>query len=183
MTTREIHAMAERAGAGAHDRLRELLSANPKLANAATSFQRTPLHSAAYNHGQRETMEILVANGATIEAQDNDKRTPLHLAMWSNTNIVPALLDAGANPNALDRLGETPLHLAAHACRPEMISLLLKHGASVGLVNASGRTPPQCAQDCLLTAGQEKVDAMLEAFGRVDDSSMYPASMALDGIP
>ncbi|MEW6277396.1 MAG: ankyrin repeat domain-containing protein [Candidatus Eremiobacterota bacterium] len=43
--------------------------------------------------------------------------------------IARALLDAGADPQAHNRSGETPLHFAAASGEPEMVSLLLERGA------------------------------------------------------
>ena len=44
---------------------------------------------------------------------------------------VKALLDQGANPNAQDNTGETPLSLAALAGRAEVVKLLIERGSAV----------------------------------------------------
>ena len=41
--------------------------------------------------------------------------TPLHDGAWRNTNpdIIPVLLEAGADIGAVDDLGRSPLHMVA----------------------------------------------------------------------
>ena len=54
---------------------------------------------------------------------------------------VRELLKRGANPNARNELGDTPLHLAAFWGHADVARLLLEHGADVNARDASGRTP------------------------------------------
>jgi len=48
------------------------------------------------------------------------------------------LLDAGADPNARNDEGITPLHLAVY---PEMVELLTRRGADINVRSNDGRTP------------------------------------------
>ena len=68
--------------------------------------------------------------------------TPLmHAARYSSTDVIRALLDAGAAVNAQQEQGYTPLLLAAWSTTdPERIRLLLEQGADVTAVNQSGST-------------------------------------------
>ena len=54
---------------------------------------------------------------------------------------VKALLDCGADVNALAAGGQTPLHWAASEPNPEVIALLLAKGANVNATNNIGWTP------------------------------------------
>jgi ankyrin repeat protein len=55
---------------------------------------------------------------------------PLNLAIqWSSIELVAALLDAGANPNAIDESGFTTLFMAIGGKRLDVVRLLLLHGA------------------------------------------------------
>lgn len=57
-----------------------------------------------------------------------DGQTPLHLACgWALENVVQTLLEHGAQVNAQDLEGKTPLHVAIINQHPAIISLLLSH--------------------------------------------------------
>jgi len=44
-------------------------------------------------------------------------RSPLHVAVgWRHFECAELLLEAGANPNVVDKEGEMPLHLACRYC-------------------------------------------------------------------
>ncbi len=51
------------------------------------------------------------------------------------------LLERGANPNAIDKRGNTPLAIASSLGFVEGVELLLKRGARVDVANSAGETP------------------------------------------
>lgn len=68
--------------------------------------------------------------------------TALHVAVINkNTPALELLLEAGANPNSLDRRKWTPLHHAAASGEIRMFELLQKYGAKVDLRNDLYGTP------------------------------------------
>ena len=74
----------------------------------------TPLDQAAMYYGGIAVVEALLASGAdpgSVGAQrDDDGHTPLHHAtMTLQTEAIKALLEAGADPEAVDLEGNTPL--------------------------------------------------------------------------
>lgn len=72
----------------------------PKMpAHAGPYSWEIPLHTAV-EAGRVEIVRALLAAGAHIEHVDSDGRTPLTYALWPE--MVRTLLDAGANPNAVD---------------------------------------------------------------------------------
>ncbi|XP_055375496.1 protein fem-1 homolog CG6966 [Condylostylus longicornis] len=82
-------------------------------------------------------------------------RTALHLACYRgaslgryppcqfpSTHLTKALLMVGADPNARDEDGNTPLHLAAisNPCRPELAKILIEYGAHLDTRNKHGES-------------------------------------------
>ena len=50
-------------------------------------------------------------------------------------------MDSGADVNARDEAGDTPLHYAAYFGELAVIRLLVERGADVSALNSYGRTP------------------------------------------
>ena len=73
---------------------------------------------------------------------DRDKRSAVHTAAFSNDlDALTALVASGANLDATDRAGFTPLHLATQQGNLESALLLLNSGCSVDPTNVYGNTP------------------------------------------
>jgi len=92
----------------------------------------------------RSTMMAL-ALAASLAAAEPDGSTPLHRAVGTNQPIatIEALIKAGADVNAANRYGVTPLSLAAGNGNDRVINLLLESGANAKSADAAlreGRT-------------------------------------------
>lgn len=88
--------------------------------------QETPLHLAVAKilfpreDAQLETIELLLQAGASPspKRRDAEENTPLHDAVkWGCLQVVRLLLKYGADPNAVNSFGETPLHSALQKSR------------------------------------------------------------------
>lgn len=104
----------------------------------------TLLGRAVY-HGHENIIHLLLNRGANIHQHDNvNKESPLHIAMCMNSgerpHIVELLLAHGANPNAKDMYGNTPLMEASKSGYLQSMRIILSHGARINDVNSSGNT-------------------------------------------
>jgi len=107
----------------------------------------TALHMAAAAFS-RSAAQLLVQYGAACRARNRRGAEPLHYAADANRwqpsaqkEVIEYLLAVGADPNALDQSGVSPLHRAIRTRGSEAVRTLLAGGARVGLRNGSGSTP------------------------------------------
>ena len=91
-----------------------------------------------------EQVTACLAAGADVnDANFGDNDTPLHLAASSNENpaVIGLLLEAGADLEAREVAGETPLHWAAGSANAVAVEALLAAGANLEARGEEGRTP------------------------------------------
>jgi ankyrin repeat protein len=118
---------------------------------------------AAVRSGDRATLEKLIAaDPAIVSAKDPAGSTPLHHAAGFGTlNSLTLLVDKGADINARNRRGATPLHWAVHD--EAKVRLLLARGADVNAKQVEGRTPVY--QAAVLGGGLPVLRLLLEHGG------------------
>ncbi|HSW00738.1 MAG TPA: ankyrin repeat domain-containing protein [Sedimentisphaerales bacterium] len=146
----------------------EFLIAGGANVNATVESGWTVLHVAVTEYDKfRESrtpavqmMGLLVAHGEDVKAGDEEGMTPLHCAAYKgHEDVVAFLLARGADVNARtvpdprpEQIGSerdlgfrfapgvTPLHEAVAGWDPNVVGLLLAHGAKVGASDESGNT-------------------------------------------
>lgn len=79
----------------------------------------TPLHHAALFLGTvdefegidvESALDLLIESTSDIDAASSHGQTPLHVAaLWADPWVIKKLLDAGANPLAMDQAGYSPI--------------------------------------------------------------------------
>ena len=86
----------------------------------------------------------LINRGVDVNQRDILDRTALHHLCRDSSrkpNMIAALLDAGADVNAQDRYGLTPLALAARVGYLDAVSILIDAGADRSIKDNDGRGP------------------------------------------
>jgi truncated hemoglobin YjbI len=109
----------------------------------------TPLYCVGNEYrGSGPVVKALVQGGAQVDACGGVKRcTALHMAARrGNLDVSEALLDCGANIEARDSLGETPLRRAVNCGKVGVAALLLARGADPHSVGSKGLTPLSAAR-------------------------------------
>jgi ankyrin repeat protein len=111
----------------------------------------TPLHIAAAAN-EPEICKLLVSHGANVSAANRRGAQPLHYAAdgspgsptWNPTAqaaVIEILIQAGAQPDAIDKSGVAALHRAVRTRSTGAVRALLAAGANARLPNKSGSTP------------------------------------------
>lgn len=148
-----------------------LVAAGASLATLAHAgdwlAETTPLHRAAWN-GDMPTVVSELEKGVDPNIRDDLQRTPLHLACYKGRisttpveervvgqpdpgnyytdEMVEYMIEKGADVNAVDKDGSTPLMEAIPNGHKAIVDLLIKHGAKVDVENRHGDTPLSTAE-------------------------------------
>lgn len=160
--------LCEAAAMGSIDPLKGLLRRFPEQVNRTGADGFLPLGLACF-FGHGDCVDLLLQAGAdvNIASRNNMRSFPLNSALSQTSQeaalgIVNRLLRAGANPNAAQVSGHTPLHQAAGRGCTEMVTLLLNAGADPEVRADNGATAVVLAR----RAGHHAVVQRLEMHGQ-----------------
>src|SRR5207237_2615928 len=100
------------------------------------------------------TMRLLLAHGADVTLGSKDNITPVMVAAGKarsddessapesrQLEAVQLMLELGADINARDSVGDTPLPAATYAGPNTVVEYLVTHGAAINAKNNVGLTP------------------------------------------
>jgi ankyrin repeat protein len=134
---------------GKIDRIQEILRSDPTRATEYAPDGFTPVALAAF-FGQPAAVTALIAAGADVNAAARNalKVQALHAAVAGrNLDIVTAVLEAGADPNAQQQAGFRPMHEAGANANRKLAELLLAHGADPALPSDDGKSAIDFARE------------------------------------
>jgi ankyrin repeat protein len=126
------------------DKVRLLVQQAPPLLEAFDTVAlkdrggKSALHTAVAL-GNLNVVKILIELGANPKTRESDGKTPLHNC--TSPEIAELLLAHGAEINARDSLGQSPLLLTTFKDRVEMLRVLVAHGADTNLKANDGAYP------------------------------------------
>jgi ankyrin repeat protein len=115
--------------------------------NSKNNHGMTPLHSVSYFKGNDkqiclDVIKLLIERGANIEEKDEINNTPLHIACWEgNITMAIELINIGANINARNIGGLTPLHYASNEdYKINIVQRLIEEGVNINEKNNDNET-------------------------------------------
>jgi ankyrin repeat protein len=112
------------------------------------------LVSAALGELAKVELELARSPGSA-KARDENGLTPLHHAAWGGyLEVIEQLLAAGAEVDARDALGRTPLiHMTAWCTRKDVVRLLLGNGAELNAHDDAGNSALYLSASCIRKNG------------------------------
>ena len=165
----------------------------------------------AARRGDAAAVASLVENGTDVNARDDDGQTPLHHAVAQvklepqripdaekglpegehaftmvpvgHIEVIQYLVTKGADVNATDRMGNTPLHHAAFVNTPDVVQFLLDNGAKADVKSSQGINAIEFAkmrQETGMSGGKEmagKIIGILEKAKTATSSSSHSADL------
>jgi ankyrin repeat protein len=144
----------------------------------------TPLFLTFYIRAgsQRPVREIrmFMLNPAVMSARDSLGNTVLHHAtMWRIDSVIPAIVERGANSEAVNTSGETPLFIAVKANAASTVRALLGAGASLTGRDSLGNTALHTA---VRSNAPQATEALLDANSNIDAYNLYGQTPLHDAV-
>ena len=102
----------------------------------------TCLHDAVVGNCSKEVLQVIIDQGVDVNETNMENVTALMIACENNDlYAIHVLLNAGADPNIIDSMGDTCLHAAVHAgCQKEVVPAIIDHGADLNITDQHKQT-------------------------------------------
>ena len=143
----DAHGTALHAGRSAEDRVAivdALLEAGVDVNLVGEEFATTLLMESVgvmWGDSSGQLALRFLRRGADPNARNSIGGTALHQATHKGPDVYRVLLDAGADPTAVDDWGRSPLHHVAGFGEQAVIPMLVEAGADLDLLDGNGRAP------------------------------------------
>lgn len=149
------------AGSGDLERVKELISKDPKVLEATNDNLKTAMHFAAQS-GHLEMVKFLYERGGPIATPSISGETPLHYAAAGGSGAVMAfLIQKGANVDSRSATGMSPLHYAVLFGKEKAVELLIAKKCQLSSKDEDGNTP----LDAAIETKQDSVAELLRSKG------------------
>ncbi|XP_013411085.1 ankyrin repeat domain-containing protein 17 [Lingula anatina] len=166
---------------GNTEMVRELLARKACPDTMDTTLNKAPIVIAA-TYGYTEIASLLLNANCEVNGYEFP---PLHEAVRNNyLSIVKLLIERGADVNAIDHGGYTPLHHAAcNKNRSEVIKMLKDSGANINAYDGQLRSTPLAL--AIRCGRHDNIKALIEAGCNVNDGiegfySVTPLLLAIN---
>ncbi|KAA3677678.1 SH3 and multiple ankyrin repeat domains protein [Paragonimus westermani] len=132
----------------------------------------TPLYYAVSRDVPTQCVSLLLYDHAILGVMDDKNRQEIHQAcLFDNPGHLEQLILYGADLNAQTLNLDTPMHICALNNHETCLRILLKHGATRNVVNASGQTP----SDVALLTGLNRIAEIIDSF--TNDQIVYVSTV------
>ena len=143
--------------------------------NLKDKDKASPLHNAAYL-GSLEIVDVLLKQGATSLNEGNFRgQTPLHFACErGHPDVATRLLDAGADIEARDMVGRTPLMTTGISKNLEIAKGLIKRGADINAVAKRGPATYTTLSVMAMYGFKDLVDLLIDKEAAIAEDTLEP---------
>lgn len=130
------------------------------------------LLNAFFNNPTLSEIQQIIDRGANILLRDLNGRTLLHIAIEENVDfdIFSYLIEYGANTEAPDMYGNTPLMFAVEFAALDKANLLLQYNVDVSATNTEGETALYLASQ--IKGHKEIIMALLKNVSSISDENI-----------
>jgi ankyrin repeat protein len=161
---------------------------NQGQAQATQNNDKVKLLWKAAEENDVTTIKKLIQEGVSIEANDKRQRTALMIATHKQNNeAAKALIDAGANVNALDDMHDSPFLYAGASGYTQIVSYCLQHGADFTVFNRYNGTAliPACERGHVETVKQllTRKDFPIDHINRLGWTALLETIILSNGGP